>query len=128
MRFLKPTALALFVFGLSLVAARPLAAQQFDTAAPVADVPPSESSYTPSTYAPPTYEPNPKMIVQQNAQLRAQQRQLRLASLAWYGMSNSRPMASPTPFATRYSPVWEMPGGRPFAWHDWNRPTYLIFR
>ena len=77
----------------------------------------------------PAYEPNPRTIQHQNAQTRAQQRQLRMASMAWYGMSNSRPTASATPFASVYSPVWQMPGPRPFAWYNYNRPTtYLIYR
>ena len=128
MRFSKPAAAILFVFGLSFAASCPLAAQNFDTNAPVADVRTGESDYQPANYAPQNYEPSPRMIVQQNAQIRAQQRQLRMSSMAWYGMSNSRPTVSPTPFAGRYSPVWEMPGGRPFAWYNWNRPTYLIYR
>ena len=32
-------------------------------------------------------------------------------------MSNGRPIGAPTPFMSRYSPVWEMPGGRPFSWY-----------
>lgn len=71
------------------------------------------------------YEPNPQAIVQQKAMERSQQRSLRLASLSWYGMSNSRPTASSTPFMSMYSPAWQMPGGRPFAWNPgspqlWN--------
>jgi hypothetical protein len=62
------------------------------------------------------YDPDPQAIVQQKAMERAQQRSLRLASLSWYGMSNARPTAAATPFTSRYSPVWETPGGRPFAW------------
>jgi hypothetical protein len=63
------------------------------------------------------YDFNPQAIVQQKAMERAQQRSLRLTSLSWYGMSNARPTAAATPFTSRYSPVWEMPGGRPFAWN-----------
>jgi hypothetical protein len=68
-----------------------------------------------------------RAIVQQKAQFRAAQRMGRLASLEWYGMSNSRPTGSPTPFSTRYSPVWEMPGGRPFAWYPYTRPGYVMY-
>jgi len=41
----------------------------------------------------------------------AEQRQERMASMNWYGMSNSRPNAATTPFTSRYSSVWEMPAG-----------------
>ncbi len=61
-----------------------------------------------------------RAIVQQKAQVHAEQRQARMASMAWYGMSNSRPTAATTPFMTRYSPVWESPGGQPYSWY----PTY----
>jgi hypothetical protein len=61
----------------------------------------------------------------QKAQVRAQQRQDRLASLAWYGMSNSRPTASPTPFTGNYSPSWQGAGARPFVWYTAGRPTFV---
>ena len=72
-----------------------------------------------------------RTIIQQKAQVRAEQRQARLASMNWYGMSNSRPTASPTPFTSRYSPLWEMPGGMPYSWHPEytynNRTSYLYY-
>jgi hypothetical protein len=71
-------------------------------------------------YQTPTYRPDPRSIVIQRAQARAAQREARLASLSWYGMSNSRPQAASTPFTSRYSPVWETPGGKPYSWY----PTY----
>jgi hypothetical protein len=118
------------------LAAQPLAAQGlvqgFDTQAPVVDLRGDETDYSGAAYTQPiqapSYEPNPRAIIHQNAQTRAQQRQLRMASMAWYGLSNSRPTASPTPFTTLYSPVWQMPGGRPYAWYSTSRPTYLIYR
>jgi hypothetical protein len=80
--------------------------------------------YQPSN-EPTTYRPDPKMIAQQRAMAYGQQRASRIAALNWYGMSNSRPTASPTPFTTMYSPAWQSPGGRPFAWFP-GRPTYII--
>ena len=71
------------------------------------------------------YKPNPKMIVQQRAMAHGQQRSNRIAALNWYGMSNSRPTASPTPFTTLYSPAWQSPGGKPFSWYS-GRPTYIV--
>lgn len=68
-----------------------------------------------------------RSIVQQKAQIRAEQRQDRMASMSWYGMSNSRPNAATTPFTSRYSSVWEMPGGRPYSWTPaWSRPNYVL--
>jgi len=80
--------------------------------------------YRPSN-EPSVYKPNPKQIVQQKAMAYGQRRSNRLAALNWYGMSNSRPTASPTPFTSMYSPAWQAPGGRPFAWHP-GRPTYIF--
>jgi hypothetical protein len=64
---------------------------------------------------------------QQKAEQRAQQRQDRLATSAWYGISNSRPTGTATPFTARYGNVWEMPGNRPYSWTPtWARPTYVF--
>jgi hypothetical protein len=78
-------------------------------------------------YQQPTYRPDTREIIHQKAQTRALQRQARLASMSWYGMSNARPTAAPTPFMSLYSPVWQMPGGRPFAWHSDPWPTYVFY-
>jgi hypothetical protein len=72
------------------------------------------------------YRPNARAIVMQRAMLRAEQRQNRMAAMKWYGMSNSRPTAAATPFCSVYSPVWQSPGGRPFAWSASQRPIYVI--
>lgn len=71
---------------------------------------------TESRYYSPRPAPTPQEIIQYKAQIRGQQRMARMASMEWYGMSASRPRASVTPFTGMYSPVWQMPGGRPFAW------------
>lgn len=76
---------------------------------------------------PSNYQPNPRQIVQQKAMARGAQRQARLASMNWYGMSNSRPAAACTPFMSLYSPTWQMPGGRPYGWFTGERPTYVFW-
>ena len=73
------------------------------------------------------YQPNPKAIIHQKAQARALQRQSRMTAMRWYGMSNERPTASPTPFLGLYSPVWQVPGGRPYAWNYRGTPSVLVF-
>jgi hypothetical protein len=72
-------------------------------------------------------KPDTRVIVQQKAQVRAQQRMDRMASMQWYGMSNSRPQGSTTPFSSRYSPTWEMPGGQPYSWFPNARPGYVMY-
>ncbi len=99
--------------GIYLAACSPITAQDFTRL--TADVEERDSTY----YSQPA--PSKSLaIVQEKAQARAYQRQARLASMSWYGMSNARPQAAGTPFMTRYSPVWEAPGGRPYSWN----PTY----
>jgi hypothetical protein len=68
-----------------------------------------------------------RAIVQQKAQARAEQRNDRLATSAWYGISNSRPTTSSTPWGSRYGSQWEMPGGRPNSWYPaYARPNYVF--
>jgi hypothetical protein len=69
---------------------------------------------------------NPKTAVRRNAEFQNQQRMARLETLKWYGFSNSRPTASPTPFMTMYSPAWQSNWGRPFAWYTSGRPTIIV--
>ena len=69
--------------------------------------------------------------IQRKAEARAEQRQARLASMSWYGMSNGRPTGGPTPFTSRYGPTWESPGGRPFSWYPsytYTSPTVVWYR
>ena len=73
------------------------------------------------------YQPNPKAIIHQKAQARALQRISRMTAMRWYGMVNARPTASPTPFSALYSPVWQMSGGRPYAWNYRGTPSVLVF-
>jgi hypothetical protein len=69
-----------------------------------------------------------RAIVQQKAQTRGEQRMDRLAASSWYGVSNSRPSGSSTPFTSRYGSSWEMPGGRPYSWYPaYARPNYVFF-
>ena len=73
------------------------------------------------------YQPNPKAIIHQKSQARAFQLRWRIAAMRWYGMVNERPTASPTPFMGLYSPAWQMPGGRPYAWNYRGTPSVLVF-
>jgi len=74
-------------------------------------------------------KPEPKKsIAQQKAELRAQQRMDRLASLRWYRFMPGRPTASALPFTTMYSPAWTRPGGRPFAWYTGQQPDVVYAR
>lgn len=59
---------------------------------------------------------NPRQAVRRKAAAKTAQRQARIASMKWYGMSNSRPRANPTPFTGQYSPFWASNNYQPFRW------------
>lgn len=107
--------------GLCLTAGVTLHAQEFDET--TQEVERDQSWYRPTN----DYQPQTREIIQRKAQTRAAQRDARLASLNWYGMSNARPTAAPTPFTSLYSPVWQQPGGRPFAWNTSTWPGSVVY-
>jgi hypothetical protein len=57
-----------------------------------------------------------KGAVRRKAEARASQRASRLASMKWYGMSNSRPVANTTPLFGTYSPMWVSNSADPNQW------------
>ena len=66
---------------------------------------------------------DPRAAVRRKAEYRAAQRQRRIAAMEWYGYSNSRPIANPTPFASGpYSPGWVSNNYRaPMEWSGGGR-------
>jgi hypothetical protein len=66
---------------------------------------------------------NPKMAVRRKAELRGQQRADRLAALKWYGIDNSRPTVSGTPWFGSYGPYW---GSNTFDPLRWRQPTVPV--
>jgi hypothetical protein len=59
---------------------------------------------------------DPRQAVRRKAEFVAQQRTLRIESMKWFGMSNSRPLASTTPFMDEYSPSWIGNSSHPYQW------------
>jgi hypothetical protein len=66
---------------------------------------------------------DPKLAVRRKAEFRAAQRQRRIAAMDWYGFSNLRPTANPTPFTGGvYSPGWISNNNRhPMEWSGGGR-------
>lgn len=66
---------------------------------------------------------DPRAAVRRKAEYRAAQRQRRIAAMEWYGFSNLRPQANPTPFASGvYSPGWVSNNYRhPMQWSGGGR-------
>jgi hypothetical protein len=56
-------------------------------------------------------DPDIKLAVREKAEFRAQQRQGRLASRQWFGLSNTRPLANTDPYDNDYSPRWTSNNG-----------------
>ncbi len=62
-------------------------------------------------------DPDAKLAVREKAEFRAQQRQGRLASRQWFGLSNTRPRATTDPYDSDYSPSWTSNNSfYPFRW------------
>lgn len=69
---------------------------------------------------------DPKMAVRANAEYRAIQRQHRLASMQWFGFSNSRPQATGDPQNTDYSPKWTSNNATyPYRWSGVGQTWYV---
>jgi hypothetical protein len=73
----------------------------------------------------------PKQNAKRAAMVKAEQRRARLASQAWYGVSNLRPTANPFPITSSYSPHWAG-SYNDFVWYGASAPIYveqpLIYR
>ena len=70
---------------------------------------------------------DPQSAVRRNAEARASQRANRIASMRWYGMSNSRPSANATPLYGTYSPTWVANSFDPNRWRTgYDTPSTVL--
>ncbi len=114
--------LAITAFGILLASAStPTAAQEFDSATPEAAAATAEDSW----YRAPGPKAEKQSVAREKAIARGQQRMARLDAMRWYGFSGSRPTAASMPYTSMYSPAWQQPGGRPFAWYTSSRPVTI---
>ena len=63
---------------------------------------------------------DPHAMVQEKAGYDAAQRQRRLATQRWFGISNARPSANVTPLMGAYSPTWVSNTANPMQWSGQN--------
>ena len=63
---------------------------------------------------------DPHAMVQERAGYDAAQRQRRLATQRWFGISNARPSANVTPLMGAYSPTWVSNSPNPMQWSGQN--------
>ena len=68
---------------------------------------------------------DPKVAVRRKAEFAAAQRQQRLATQKWYGISNARPTVNATPWGSLYSPTWTASASRPYGWIPSGRTVYV---
>jgi hypothetical protein len=72
---------------------------------------------------------DPKLAVRQAAEFRAEQRQRRIESAKWFGLSNSRPRASSDPIHSDYSPHWTSNNGYyPSRWSGSGGVPTVVLR
>lgn len=71
---------------------------------------------------------DPRLAVRRKAEFRADQRRRRIAAREWFGLSNMRPTANPTPWYGAYSPHWGSNDVlRPYQWTANGRlPVYGV--
>lgn len=69
---------------------------------------------------------DPQAMVRRRAEVRGAQRQRRLASMKWYGLSNARPDYTPTPWFGPQSPRWGSNSLHPFLWHGQVAPHVVL--
>ena len=70
---------------------------------------------------------DPKLAVRRKAEFRAATRMQRQAALKWFGLSNSRPQASPSLMSMTYSPGWVGNTYDPFAWRGTSATTTVLY-
>lgn len=68
---------------------------------------------------------DPKQAVRRNAEYRWAQRAKRIESMRWFGMSNSRPLATTGMYYDTYSPTWVGNTFHPYEWSGVGGPTVV---
>ena len=98
-------------------------------AKPETVVSPGEVTPTPEMWFYEQYQrqyEDPKNGVRAKAEFRADQRQRRLASSKWFGISNQRPKASTDPYDGDYSACWSSNNPQnPMQWNGFGHPLIV---
>ncbi|HEX4143846.1 MAG TPA: hypothetical protein VHY91_09960 [Pirellulales bacterium] len=69
---------------------------------------------------------DPRLAVRRKAELRAAQRNDRLAAMKWFGQSNSRPLVSATPHTDTYGAGWVSDSPNPYQWRGGSSPSVVV--
>lgn len=69
---------------------------------------------------------DPREAIRRRAEIKSAQRQQRLAAQKWFGWSQGRPSASPTPAMGVYSPTWVGNGVSPYEWVGYGYSTTAL--
>ena len=68
---------------------------------------------------------DPKAAVRLKAEFKAEQRMRRIASMEWFGYSNSRPTTTPDFQFGPASPQWSSNSAHPLLWRGVSRPAVI---
>ncbi|MHB8865108.1 MAG: hypothetical protein ACYC6N_22225 [Pirellulaceae bacterium] len=69
---------------------------------------------------------DPQVVIRNKAERKAEQRRQRLAAMKWFGWSQSRPTANPTPSMGVFSPSWVGNGNDPYNWIGYGYTTTAV--
>ena len=69
---------------------------------------------------------DPQVVIRNKSEKKAEQRRQRLAAMKWFGWSQGRPSASPTPWSGVYSPSWVGNGTDPYQWVGYGYTTTAV--
>ena len=125
---MKRNSLAVSILALCFAAA-PAGAEDADIKAKPAAEPAVSVTATPGTPEMWFYQQyqqeykDPQVMIRKAAEAKVAERQRRIASLQWFGMSNSRPRAWSDPYNGDYGPTWVSGGFFP---QQWARPSTTL--
>jgi hypothetical protein len=71
---------------------------------------------------------DPRVAVREKAEFRSRERQRRIASRKWFGLSNARPIVSPTPVHGPYSRTWTAQPTWPYPWSGQAGSVHTVRR
>jgi hypothetical protein len=139
MKIVFAASLASLLLGASTVAAQQPIVRRIDAPAVRLQTPLPADGFTAPNLSAPAVTPelwlysqelrrhdDPAQAVRRKAELQADQRISRLAALKWYGLSNSRPQASPIPTMGVYSPTWVGNGWQRYEWAPAVMPSLTV--
>jgi len=140
MKFFATVSVVIFLIGASMAAGQQPIVRRIDAPAVRLQTPLPAEGFTAPQLSAPAVTPelwvysqeqrrhdDPAQAVRRKAEVQADQRISRISALKWYGLSNSRPQASPIPTMGVYSPTWVGNGWNRYEWMPGGMPSLSIY-